>query len=422
MPARKVLSTRTTAAVGALALSVALAACDGSGSAKDDPRTVDRFAANRADPPAEEPSSPSPPSPPSPPQSSADLSTNVPASAQDVTVDTPVTLRVANGKLDNVMVRVQQSSQRLPGAFHNGKTRWTAQELLEPATRYVVIGHATDAAGLPTSTRVPFRTQALTLPEQTYAVITPEQDETVGVGMPVIVNFDVPVTDRAEFERHMHVTASPSVRGSWHWMSDQEVHWRPRTYWEPGTRVDVDLDVNGVDAGNGIYGQLDRTASFRIGHSVVMKADLKTDKMKVIVNGDRARTIPITGGKPGFETRSGTKLIVEKFRTKRMDAATVGIKKKDPEYYNISNVRYAQRVTFTGEFLHGAPWSTYAQGSSNVSHGCVGMSVNDAGWLFKRTHRGDPVEVTGTKRGLEPGNGWTDWDVSFAEYKQGSAL
>ncbi len=105
-----------------------------------------------------------------------------------------------------------------------------------------------------------------------------------------------------------------------------------------------------------------------------------------------------------------------------MDAATVGIKKKDPEYYNISNVKYAQRVTFTGEFLHGAPWSTYAQGSSNVSHGCVGMSVKDAGWLFKRTHRGDPVEVTGTKRGLEPGNGWTDWDVSFAEYKQGSAL
>ena len=153
-----------------------------------------------------------------------------------------------------------------------------------------------------------------------------------------------------------------------------------------------------------------------------MKANLQTDQMAVMVNGTLARTIPITGGKPGYETRSGTKLIVEKFAEKRMDAATVGIEPDDPEYYDIPDVQYAQRVTFTGEFLHAAPWSVSAQGSYNVSHGCVGMSTDNAAWLFNLTHRGDPVEVTGTRRGLEDGNGWTDWNESYAQYKQGSAL
>ncbi|MEJ7690867.1 MAG: L,D-transpeptidase [Nocardioidaceae bacterium] len=105
-----------------------------------------------------------------------------------------------------------------------------------------------------------------------------------------------------------------------------------------------------------------------------------------------------------------------------MDAATVGIEPDDPEYYNIPRVRYAQRVTFTGEFLHAAPWSVSSQGVENVSHGCVGMSTENAAWLFGLTHRGDPVEVTGTARGLEDGNGWTDWNKSYADWKQGSAL
>ena len=153
-----------------------------------------------------------------------------------------------------------------------------------------------------------------------------------------------------------------------------------------------------------------------------MRANLQAHKMKVFVGGDLARTIAITGGKEGFESRSGTKLIIEKFPSKRMDAATTGIEPGDPEYYNIANVQWAQRVTYSGEFLHAAPWSVGDQGSANVSHGCVGMSPEDAKWLYDRTLVGDPVEVKGSDRGLEVGNGWTDWNVSYAEYQAGSAL
>jgi lipoprotein-anchoring transpeptidase ErfK/SrfK len=411
MSARGIRSRLTVAAVAATALSLALVGCNGNDTGDRDASDSGNRAANNADP-GDEPEAST--------TSAATISANV-SRDEPVTVDTPVTVKVADGSFDSVVMRVFKG-KRMAGSFNADKTQWTAGELLEPGTQYVVASKATDSDGLSKVSRTLFSTEDLTLDQQTYPSVTPLQGETVGVGMPVIVKFDVPVKDRAAFEQQMTVTSSPKMVGSWHWMSDQEVHWRPKTYWKPGTDVSVDLKLNSVNAGNGIYGQMDRKISFTIGDSIVMRANMRSDEMRVLVNGRLARTIPITGGKPGWETRSGTKLIVEKFEEKRMNAATVGIQPDDPEYYDIPDVRYAQRVTFTGEFLHAAPWSVSAQGSYNVSHGCVGMSTDNAKWLFDLTHRGDPVEVTGTQRGLEDGNGWTDWNQTFSQYKKASAL
>ena len=51
------------------------------------------------------------------------------------------------------------------------------------------------------------------------------------------------------------MTSQPAQAGAFHWVSNQEVHWRPRSYWRPGTDVTVKADIGGVPAGNGIYGQ-----------------------------------------------------------------------------------------------------------------------------------------------------------------------
>ena len=156
--------------------------------------------------------------------------------------------------------------------------------------------------------------------------MAPLADETVGVGMPVIVTFDLPVTDKAAFEKHMEVTSTPQQAGTWHWMSDTEAHWRPKTYWQAGTDVHVDIDVNSVDAGNGIYGQESRELDFHVGDAHVYKVDMKTHQMKVFSNGKLLRTIPITTGEqPAFTTRTGTKVIIEKFDSKTMNSETVGI-------------------------------------------------------------------------------------------------
>ncbi len=402
------------AAGAALTVGLALSGCQQGNDATSSAAPADHAAANGAvggnDAAAAQLVSP------------ATISSNVGGRGSKVPVDTAVSFDVSDGTFKQVRVAARDTQKPLRGSFNKAMTRWTADKLLEPGTAYVVQSAVANADGTTATTHRSFQTENLSLDQQTYASVQPLQNEVVGVGMPVIVQFDIPVTDKAAFERHMSVTATPATVGSWHWISDQEVHWRPKAYWQSGTKVHVDVNVNGVDAGNGIYGQLSRRVDFTVGRSVVMKANIATDMMRVFLNGSLARTIPITGGKSGYDTRSGTKLIIEKFASKQMDSATVGIQPGSPEYYNIPAVLYAQRVTFSGEFLHAAPWSTYAQGSYNVSHGCVGMSTGNAAWLYGLTHRGDPVEVTGTHRGLEDNNGWTDWNESFGQYKQSSAL
>ncbi|RYB96352.1 hypothetical protein EUA06_01900 [Nocardioides glacieisoli] len=335
-----------------------------------------------------------------------------------VPIDAPLAVSAEGGTLDTV--EVTSTTGALSGKVAAGT--WTSSDRLEPGTDYVIKASTTRSDGRTVERTRSFHTVDLTLDEQTFASIAPLDGETVGVGMPVVVTFDLPVTDRALFEKHMSVTSTPAQRGSWYWLSDREAHYRPASYWKSGTDVSVDLDLNSLPAGNGIYGQESRSIDFRIGDSVVSRIDVRAHTMRTYVNGDLARTMPISAGKPGWETRSGTKVIIEKFRRKRMDAATIGVDKDDPEYYNLSNVPYAMRVTYSGEFLHGAPWSVGSQGSANVSHGCVGMGLADAKWLYDRTSRGDVVEVTGSRRQMTLENGYGDWNLSFADWKSGSAL
>jgi len=258
----------------------------------------------------------------------------------------------------------------------------------------------------------------LTLDEQTYPSFVPLQGQTVGVGMPVIIRFDVPVTDKASIQKHLKVVSQPAQVGAFHWISDSEVHWRPRTYWQPGSKVSVRADIGGVPAGNGIYGQKDRAMSFTVGDSMVSKVDMNTHQMRVFRNGKLVRTIPITTGEqPKFTTRSGTKVIIEKFRHKRMNSETIGINPDSADGYDLDDVEYAMRVTYSGEFVHAAPWSVGSQGNANVSHGCTGMSTANAQWLYENSKVGDVVQYTGTSKQMDLTNGFGDWNASFQDYR-----
>ena len=306
---RNLAALTSTVLLGA----AALAGC--SASADDNP--IDSVL-------GDDESSSSSPSPEEPKVSEARLSVNLPRKG-DVSVDTLVEVAAENGTLKKVQLTT--GKKKVPGALSKSGARWTAAERLEPGVSYRLTGVAADQDGLKRSIERTFKTVPLTLDQQTYASIAPLDGETVGVGMPVIVNFDVAVTDRAEVERHLEVESKPAQPGSWHWISDNEVHWRPKTYWKPGTDVTVDADINGVNAGNGIFGQMDRTSDFTVGDSLIMKIDVADHHMQVVQNGKLLRTLPISAGKPGFTTRSGIKVIIEKHRYKDMDAATTGISK-----------------------------------------------------------------------------------------------
>ncbi len=335
-----------------------------------------------------------------------------------VPIDAPVTVTASGGALD--AVRVSSALGAVEGTVADGT--WTSSTLLEPGTDYSITATATREDGRSVERTRSFHTVELTLDEQTFPSIAPLDGETVGVGMPVVVTFDLPVTDRALFEKHMSVTSTPAQKGSWYWLSDREAHYRPARYWKAGTDVSVDLDINSLPAGNGIYGQESRSIDFQVGDAHVYEVNAQTHQMQVFSNGELLRTFPITTGKAGFTTRSGVKVIMEKFESRRMNSETVGINRNSPEAYDIDDVRWAMRLTHSGEFIHAAPWSVGSQGHANVSHGCTGMSTSDAGWLYAMSRRGDVVEYTGTDRPMTLENGYGDWNLSPAEWKQGSAL
>lgn len=405
------LAVRSSAGAAVLLLATTLlSACDaGSASPEADPGASD---ATSSSSPGEEPT-----------PDAASIRTNVKRGARDVPVDTQLRIAAVHGRLSTVTVTGSGDTGVLAGAITGDGGTWKTDDRLEPGTTYAVEASVRGEDGEVLTKRSRFATQDLSLDQQTYPSVAPLPGETVGVGMPVIVNFDVPVTDRASFEKHMTVTSTPAQAGGWYWLSDQEAHFRPKKYWKAGTQVSVDVDINSLPAGGGIYGQESRHVDFAVGDAHIYQVDMDSHQMKVMSNGKLLRTLPITTGEqPKFTTRSGIKVIIEKFDAKRMNSETVGIDPNGPDGYDIDNVQWAMRVTYSGEFIHAAPWSVGSQGYANVSHGCTGMSTANADWLYHMTVRGDVVDYVGTDRSIEPGNGYSDWNLSWAEYQQGSAL
>lgn len=353
--------------------------------------------------------------------SAAEISASIPAGATGVKVNRSLRLNVEDGTFTKVSVKGESGA--IKGTMSPDNLSWQSTSRLQPGETYRVRGEAVDENGRDTVYRARFATEDLALSQQTYPSFVPQPGSTVGVGMPVIVRFDIPVTDKVSIEKHLHVTSVPAQAGAFHWISDQEVHWRPKEYWQAGTKVTVDADIDSVPAGNGVFGQVSRTSTFTIGRSMVSKVDMNTYQMRVFRDGKLIRTIPITTGEqPKFTTRSGIKVIVEKHRRKRMNSETIGIDPDSADGYDLDDVEYAMRITYSGEFVHAAPWSVSSQGRANVSHGCTGMSTANAGWLYENSIIGDVIEYTGTSKGMTLSNGFGDWNLSFPEYAEGSAL
>lgn len=355
------------------------------------------------------------------PESAAAITSSIPAGTQDVKVNRSVRLNVADGVFSSVTI--SSTTGPVEGTLSSDKTSWQSSSRLQPGATYRVRSVAVDDQGRERLYDAKFRTEALPMSKQTYPSFFPQPGSTVGVGMPVIIRFDVPVTDRESIQRHLKVTSKPAQVGGFHWLSSREVHWRPKVYWKPGTKVTVVADIDSVPAGNGVFGQVSRKNNFTIGRSMISKVDMKSYTMKVYEDGKLIRTLPITTGEqPKFTTRSGTKVIIEKFRKKRMNSETVGIPVDSEDGYDLDNVEYAMRLTYSGEFVHAAPWSVGSQGRANVSHGCTGMSTENAGWLYENTIVGDVIEYTGTTKMMTLENGFGDWNLPFSEYAQAAAL
>lgn len=331
----------------------------------------------------------------------------------------PIVVSVRDGRLYAVNL-VGPDGKVVPGGNAPGDATWSNSEPLGYATRYTLTASAVDAFGH-TATRTQDFTTIARDAELTVDTVAPDADSTVGVGMPITVTFHGPVTDpaqRAEVERHLEVSTSAPVEGAWGWVDDKTVRYRPRAYWPVGTKVAVLTSLLGVDFGHGVYGGPGGRVGFDVGDSVIATVDSGAHTMTVRRNGTDLKTVPVTTGKPGFTTRSGTKVVLGKAPHVLMDGTTVGISADSSDGYRL-DVEWATRVTWSGEFVHAAPWSVGSQGSDNVSHGCVGMSTDNAKWFYDQVKIGDVVTVvnTGDPKAMEPiGNGYGEWNLDWPDW------
>ena len=325
----------------------------------------------------------------------------------------PVTLSLENGTITNATVTGPGGT--VEGTFE--KDAWIPSKALELNTEYKLAATASDG----TTKEASFKTVSPGSAETTFSL--PYMDDNLGVGMPAYVKFSraIPQEYRASIEKHAKVTVTPAQEGSWGWISDTELAYRPKEYWKPGTKISLDLKWLGVQATDKTWLKKDSSGAFSIKNvSRVIKVDIANYTTTVVENGEVVKTLPSTTGKKGFVTRSGTKLILEKYDSLKMNSDTIAIPSGSSEAYNM-DVRYAMRVTWTGEFIHAAPWSVGSQGKANVSHGCVGLSNDNAGWLYDGTSIGDVVEFTGSDRRMEPSEGIGVWLYSWEEWKALSA-
>ncbi|GLY90394.1 L,D-transpeptidase [Actinoallomurus iriomotensis] len=337
--------------------------------------------------------------------------------------DKGVQVTASSGELDQVTV--QGGGRTVEGVLSADKKSWQTKWTLKPGTAYTVTATAKNAGGKVTTATSKFTTMKAS---STISVsdVTPRAKETVGIGMPIMINFDSPVTNKAAVEKALEVRSTKPVEGAWRWITSQEVIFRTKSYWPAHTSVSVVAHMAGVRASSKSYGTKDFTRTFKIGASHVAKVSLKTHKSKVYVDGRLAKTIPVSGGMGGgdshgndFRTTSGIHLAMGKLPEVWMTSPN--IKKGESGYYHELVLKDVQ-ISNSGEYLHQSPGEYQCLGHSNCSHGCVRQSVAGARWFFNLSLRGDVINITGSTRKLEWNNGWGFYQMPWKTWVKGSAL
>lgn len=342
--------------------------------------------------------------------------------AADVAPSTPVEITVAGGELGDVTV-VDAAGTSVPGKVEDGADAtaadvWVPEAPLAYGTTYTVNASATNKADDEATAKSTFTTvkpASVSTPG-----VGPLAGTTVGVGMPIRVYFHDPVADKAAVESHLKVTSSTPTDGTWNWFSDKEVHFRPSKYWPAKTDVTLDANLYGVNFGDGIWGEKNRTVSFHIGDRHVSIADASTHQMQVYDGDKVVQTYPISAGSPDNPSYNGVHVVTELNRNRVMDSSTYGVPVDSPHGYR-TPVEYAVRISNSGEFVHAAPWSVAQQGHSNVSHGCINMSTERAAWFFHFSQPGDIVEIKNSDGGPLHSDVY-DWNIPWAKWQAGSAL
>ncbi|MFF5298726.1 Ig-like domain-containing protein [Streptomyces sp. NPDC013161] len=354
-----------------------------------------------------------------------------PADGSDnASINNSATVKVTKGTLTAVTMTTADG-KAVAGTISADKLSWKPSAQLDRSTTYKVAATAKDSAGLAAHENASFTTVS---PANSFiGNFTPEDGSTVGVGMPVSINFNKAITNKSAVQKGITVTSTSGQEVVCHWFNTQRMDCRPDEYWKENSTVTLKLALDGVEGASGVYGVQQKTVTFHIGRNQVSYVDAKSKQMKVEQDGKVVKTIPISAGSPEHTTYNGQMVMSEKFVQTRMNGATVGFTDDDGKgEYDIKDVPHAIRLTSSGTFIHGNYWgSPSVFGSVNTSHGCVGLQdVKGAGdknmpaaWFYNNSMVGDVVVISNTgDKTVAPDNGLNGWNMDWAQWKAGSAV
>jgi len=338
--------------------------------------------------------------------------------AIDQRPDRGITVSASGGTLTRVTVE-DGRRKTVAGYFNPTGTAWHSTWALAPAQTYAVTAVAAGWGGSTSTAAATFRTSA---PARSFtASVDMLPGETVGVGMPIMVTFSQSIRDKAQVERSFQLRSSKPVVGAWYWLDDKTVWFRPKRFWPAYTKVWFTAHLAGVRGAKGLYAATNLSRSFKIGESLVTVASARSHRMKVWVNGKLRFNWPISTGQPGHDTPDGKYVTIEKGNPVDMNSCSFGVCAGDPGYYNVE-VYDSVRFTWSGDYIHSAPWSVGEQGYANVSHGCVNLAPAYAAWYYDHAHRGEPVRIVGSPVRGTWDDGWTIWFLWWRNLLKGSAL
>lgn len=409
MHRRTILATATGAAAGTL-----LAACTGS----NEPAAWSTPSAS---------GSPGPDA--SPPPGSAQVTFEPVTGTKNFAPATPVVVTAVNGTIKDVAVTT--GGKKVAGLMDESAQKWTSTGTLSYGKSYQVKATVVGADGSSVEQTATFTTvkpnSTATVTFQANAMTAMKTGNTYGVGQVIIARFSKSPTDRKAAMRAIEITSTPAVEGRWYWVDSRTAHYRPEKYWAKGTKITANAKIRGVHLGKGAYGASNTSVSITIGPSRVAIADNKTHYMRILVDGVQVKNMPISMGKDGgvttadggrvlFPTRSGTHVVMSRELEHRMTSASYGVTDpKNPNFYD-ELIELCCRISYSGEFVHSAPWSVADQGKRNVSHGCINISPSNAKWCYDNFRLGDVVVVKGTGRAQGIGDSaGAVWDIPWAK-------
>ncbi|NEA14163.1 L,D-transpeptidase [Streptomyces halstedii] len=348
--------------------------------------------------------------------------------ATNASINNAAMVTVAKGKLTEVTMTTSDG-KAVEGTLAADGSNWKPDGQLERSTTYKISATAADSKDRQAHANSSFTTVS---PENSFiGNFTPEDGSTVGVGMPVSINFNKAITNQKDVQAGITVTSSSGQEVVGHWFNNQRLDLRPEDYWQSGSTVTLKLALDGVEGADGVVGVQQKTVTFKVGRNQVSTVDAKSHTMTVTRDGKTVKTIPISAGSPDNPTYNGQMVISEKLKETHMDGATVGFTDDDGKgEYDIKDVPHAMRLSTSGTFIHGNYWGKGIFGNVNTSHGCVGLAdAQGAGdpntpgaWFFDNSMIGDVVIVKNSPdKTITPDNGLNGWNMSWSEWTAGSA-